>query len=69
MGLGLLRLTVALSVIVNGLCALAPSNSAAFLSRIEAESGILAGLALLIRLLTPVAGALTALAMDFWQAR
>ena len=58
-GLGLLRLTVALHAMVYGVCALAASNGPAFSLRIEAVSAILAGLALLMGLLTPVAGALT----------
>ncbi len=65
MGLSLLRLTVALNAMVNGLCALAASNSPAFLPRIEAVSAILAGIALFIGLLTPVAGALTGFGYGF----
>jgi uncharacterized membrane protein YphA (DoxX/SURF4 family) len=58
-GLVLLRLAVASSTIVQGLSALIRSNASGF-TWILGASAVLAGLALLIGFLTPVAGASTA---------
>ncbi len=58
-GLVLLRLVVALNATFQGLRAITAPNGLAFLPWIEALSAIVAGVGLLIGLLTPLAGTLT----------